>query len=218
MGLNVGVVSFFFLFDARTAQTGIGFSCRLQPQEKEQRTAWGRRKERGSAMGLDQGSEPRWSGRARRSRDAHKECVGEETGQLAQVTASSTKTQEQKRARPCLGAPGRVRAREEVAGGSAATPRAAGRALRAVPRKPRPARASSAGRALHGPQGCSPGRLPGQEATHGEGPGSRKNRELHWGKRSPRGRRGRGARREGVLAGVRPPESHRLTVASRRAG
>jgi hypothetical protein len=120
-------------------------------------------------MGLDQGSEPRWSGRARRSRDAHKECVGEETGQLAPVTTSSTKTQEQKRARPCPGAPGRVRAREEVAGGSAATPRAAGRALRAVPRKPRPARASSAGRALHGPQGCSPGRLPGQEATHGRG-------------------------------------------------
>jgi|UPI000221AFF9 hypothetical protein len=159
-------------------------------------------------MGLDQGSEPRWSGRARRSRDAHKECVGEETGQLAPVTTSSTKTQEQKRARPCPGAPGRVRAREEVAGGSAATPRAAGRALRAVPRKPRPARAA----------GVLAGALAGAGSYAWEGPGSRKNRELHWGKRSPRGRRGRGARREGVLAGVRPPESHRLTVASRRAG
>jgi hypothetical protein len=56
MGLNVGVVSFFFLFDARTAQTGIGFSCRLQPQEKEQRTAWGEKGE-----GIGQRSEPRRS-------------------------------------------------------------------------------------------------------------------------------------------------------------
>jgi hypothetical protein len=55
MGLNVGVVSFFFLFDARTAQTGIGFSCRLQPQEKEQRTAWGEKE----GEGIGQGSEPR---------------------------------------------------------------------------------------------------------------------------------------------------------------
>jgi hypothetical protein len=75
-------------------------------------------------MGLDQGSEPRWSGRARRSRDARKECDGEETEQLAQVTACGTKTQEQKRARPRPGALGRVRAREHVTGGSAATPRA----------------------------------------------------------------------------------------------
>jgi hypothetical protein len=49
------------------------------------------------------------------------------------------------------------------------------RATPAARRKPRPARASSAGRAQHGPQRCSPGRLPGQEATQGEGPGSRAN-------------------------------------------
>jgi hypothetical protein len=55
MGLNVGVVSFFFLFDARTTQTGIGFSCRLQPQEKEQRMAWGEKE----GEGIGQGSEPR---------------------------------------------------------------------------------------------------------------------------------------------------------------
>jgi hypothetical protein len=136
---------FFFLLDARTAQTGSGFSCRLQPQEKEHGTAWGRSKERGSAMGLDQGSEPRWSGRARRSRDARKECDGEETEQLAQVTASGTKTQEQKRARPRPGAPGHVQAREHGTGGPAATPRAAGRTLRAVPGHPCAPAAGAAG-------------------------------------------------------------------------
>jgi hypothetical protein len=111
-------------------------------------------------MGLDEGSEPRWSGRARRSRDARKECDGEETEQLAQVTASGTKTQEQKRARPRLGAPGRMRAHEHVTGVSAAMPRAAGRALRAVPGCPWAPAAGAAGLGRSARTGATGARAP----------------------------------------------------------